>query len=290
MKNYAVADALVHKIWEGLDAEAPLDLKPVLQSLKDLHELLGAEQEDELAKEGRVLSGRNESLLRDVLTGIEAAAGPLRALLEALAEAELAEKRGPVMKFDEQNGRYSVYAPILKVDDERRTVTGHVLAADVVDYQDDYIRSPEIWKAIESYMLDYQDVGIMHRELNPNLRVVEAYQAPIDFILAGQTVKCGDWLMTVKVLDDDIWARVKSGELRGFSIGGMAKRIKQDVIPDGVTFIDAEVVLARAEEIIAEAQAEPVPSPVPSASVRSRKKVIRDREGRIAEIVEEEVG
>ena len=62
-------------------------------------------------------------------------------------------------------------------------------------------------------MLAFQDVGVMHKELNPQLRVVECYQSPLDFVLSGETVKTGDWLMTVKVLDNEIWEKVEKGGL-----------------------------------------------------------------------------
>ena len=87
-------------------------------------------------------------------------------------------------------------------------------------------------------MLAFQDVGVMHKELNPQLRVVECYQSPLDFVLSGESVKTGDWLMTVKVLDDEIWEKVEKGELRGFSIGGRAKRILRATVPEDVEFLE----------------------------------------------------
>jgi hypothetical protein len=143
---------------------------------------------------------------------------------------------GPVLKLD-ATGKFSLWAPIVKVDAVRKTVTGHVLSANVVDLQDDFIRPEEIWKSLEGYMLDFQEVGVMHRELNENLRVVECYQAPVSFQLEGQLVQEGDWLMTVKCLDDDVWSAVVDGQLRGFSIGGRAKRVKM-MKPEDVEYLD----------------------------------------------------
>ncbi len=233
------AHTLIHKLWDLLDTGAAGEPAPgtPLYVVKELHEVLDLDNAD-LEKEGRVLSGANEQALRTALNSLQGVLDQINRGEEPAEPAET-EKRGPILKFDAATERYSVFAPIIKIDDERRTVTGHALAANVVDYQDDYIRPPEIWKALETYMLAYQDVGVMHKELNPDLHVVECYQSLVDFYTEGQAVKVGDWIMTVKVMDDEIWARVKSGELRGFSIGGRAKRIKQASVPEDVSFLEA---------------------------------------------------
>ena len=132
------------------------------------------------------------------------------------------------------DGSWELFAPIIKQDAERHVITGHALAANVVDYQDDYVRPDQIWKAMEEYMVAFQEVGVMHQTVNPLLKVVECYQAPLSFELASQSVGLGDWLLSVKVLDDPVWGRVEAGELRGFSIGGKARRVKRESLPDDV--------------------------------------------------------
>jgi hypothetical protein len=132
------------------------------------------------------------------------------------------------------DGSWELFAPIIKQDADRHVITGHALAANVVDYQDDYVRPDQIWKAMEEYMVAFQEVGVMHQTVNPLLKIVECYQAPLSFELAGQSVGVGDWLLSVKVLDDPVWGRVEAGELRGFSIGGKARRVKRESLPDDV--------------------------------------------------------
>jgi len=190
-----------------------------------------------VVKEGRVLSAKNEETLRNAVDAAEQAIGHVRSVLDQLGEAS--QKRAtpemrPVLKT-EADGSWSVFAPILKVNSERHVVTSHVLVANTVDYQQDYIEPDEIWMAMEKYMVAFQQLDVMHNEvINPLLRVVECYQAPVDFELGDQPVGAGDWIMSVKVMDEEVWRQVESGELRGFSIMGRGLRIPVKELPAGV--------------------------------------------------------
>ena len=196
-----------------------------------------AEAAVELGKVGRVLSAKNEQALRSAVEAAEEAIARVGSVLDQLGvvqEKRAAPEMRPVLKV-EDDGRWSVFAPILKVNSERRVVTGHVLAANVVDHQSDYVEPDDIWKAMEKYMIAFQQLDVMHNEvINPLLRVVECYQAPVDFELGDQPVGAGDWIMSVKVMDEEVWRQVESGELRGFSIMGRGLRIPVKELPAGV--------------------------------------------------------
>lgn len=105
-------------------------------------------------------------------------------------------------------------------------MTGIVLEPDEVDSQGDTIDASEVRKAAHLFLRRYNEgttLGLMHQEFEDiGIRVVESYIAPIDFELGGQSVKKGSWVMTIHVISDDIWVRIKDGELTGFSIGGVA--------------------------------------------------------------------
>ena len=122
--------------------------------------------------------------------------------------------------------------PILKRDDEEKTVTGVVLQPEVIDAQNE-IYSAEVIKdtmyGFNSRINNGSRIGLMHEELNHPFIVLQSYIAPVDFTLNGKAVIKGSWVMTVKVLDDIIWAAVKAGELNGFSIHGIATAVKEPV-------------------------------------------------------------
>ncbi len=60
--------------------------------------------------------------------------------------------------------------------------------------------------------------------MNGKVKILESYLAPAPFEMSGTQVRKGTWLLAVRVLDDGLWARIKSGELTGLSIGGSAAR------------------------------------------------------------------
>jgi hypothetical protein len=68
----------------------------------------------------------------------------------------------------------------------------------------------------------------MHRlRVNGQVKVLESYLAPTDFTIGELAVRKGTWLLAVRVLSDELWERVKSGDLTGFSIGGSARRVPE---------------------------------------------------------------
>jgi rubrerythrin len=119
----------------------------------------------------------------------------------------------------------SVYSPIRKVDEYLRLVTGVVLEPDSVDLQGDRISVEDIRKAMESYMINSQTVGLQH-EKKADAVVVECYLAPCDFQLGlpAGIVRKGSWVLTTKILSDELWQKVLDGSIGGFSVGGTGIR------------------------------------------------------------------
>jgi site-specific DNA-adenine methylase len=108
--------------------------------------------------------------------------------------------------------------PLLKTDEERY-VLGVVLEPETVDAQDDIYSAAEVRDAAHRFMEQYQNIGLMHRGLvNGRVKILETYLAPTPFSLDGAQVRKGTWLLAVRVLDDELWAQIKSGDLTGLSI------------------------------------------------------------------------
>lgn len=112
---------------------------------------------------------------------------------------------------------------------EERFVLGIVLEPDVVDAQNDVESPDEIRKAAHRFMEQYGNLGTQHTEIvTGKLRILESYVAPADFQLddadEASKIRKGSWVMGIRVVDDDLWTKVKKGEFTGFSIGGSAYR------------------------------------------------------------------
>lgn len=122
------------------------------------------------------------------------------------------------------------YIPIAKSVEEQRLVYGVALVPETTDLQGDIISEDEIRKTAHDFLSRYNasaGLDVMHAEEGHDLRLAESYIAPLDFTLGTEPVKKGSWIVAEKVLDDGVWARVKSGELRGFSILGVTKSPKK---------------------------------------------------------------
>ena len=72
-------------------------------------------------------------------------------------------------------------------------------------------------------------MGRMHKSIvDGKVILLESWIQQADAEIGGQAIKKGSWLQSVLVPDDELWAQVKKGDLTGFSIGGLATRVKRD--------------------------------------------------------------
>lgn len=128
------------------------------------------------------------------------------------------------------------WVPIAKANDEKQLITGIVLMPDTVDAHGDIMSAEVIEEAAHNFLAEYNSkttMGLMHKDMNPPIDLVESYIAPLDIVLGSTIVKTGSWVITARVNDKTIWQKVKDGKLTGFSIGGTAQvmQLKQPVVP-----------------------------------------------------------
>lgn len=118
---------------------------------------------------------------------------------------------------------------IIKLDDEARIVWGwaSVVSVDgkpMVDRQGDIISAEVMTKAADRFMEDVRVAKAMHEGAQIG-EVIHSF--PLTKALGealGVHSALEGWIVAMKVHDDSVWNRVKSGELAAFSIGGMGKR------------------------------------------------------------------
>ena len=93
------------------------------------------------------------------------------------------------------------------------------------DLQADTYSADEVRKACYTFMQDFGNLGLQHQKyINGRVKILENWITRDDCVIEGQAVAKGTWLLGVRVVDDDLWASVKKGDITGFSIGGTAKR------------------------------------------------------------------
>jgi len=114
---------------------------------------------------------------------------------------------------------------------DERYVLGIVLEPETVDAQGDIYSHEEVRQAAHRFMEEFGGLGLMHRyRVNGEVRILENYVAPVDMQIGDMAVRQGTWLMAVRIVSDELWQRVKTGDLTGFSIGGSARRYPETVL------------------------------------------------------------
>lgn len=126
---------------------------------------------------------------------------------------------------------FGIQGQILKADDSQRMVWGWASVISehgvpVVDTQGDVIKSDTLMKAATDFMLSAR----ITKEMHMGGKVGEfVHSLPLTNEIAqalGITSDKEGWIVACKVYDNAVWDKVKSGELKAFSIGGKAKREK----------------------------------------------------------------
>ena len=118
-----------------------------------------------------------------------------------------------------------VTTDILKVseEDELRLVYGIVLRPNVTDLQGHIYDEAEVRKAAHGYLIESRQHDNRHKELfkQSQVQLVESFIAPANMTLEnGAEILKDDWVAVSHVDDDELWADIKKGNIRSFSIVG----------------------------------------------------------------------
>jgi hypothetical protein len=99
-------------------------------------------------------------------------------------------------------------------------------ADDQPDAHGDTMTAEEVEKAAWSAVARGLKVGLEHEDGTTGVgTLVESYIWPAEEVKLGdQVIHKGDWLAGA-VFDDDTWAKIKAGELTGWSLQGWARRV-----------------------------------------------------------------
>lgn len=118
---------------------------------------------------------------------------------------------------------------ITKLDEERRVVYGWASVVEengqaVVDAQGDVITPDTLYEAAHGFVLDTRAGKVMHQgrrvaDVVESLVFTKELQSAL-----GLDLKKVGWFIGMKVRDEEVWKRVKNGELRAFSVGGTGVR------------------------------------------------------------------
>jgi len=127
----------------------------------------------------------------------------------------------------------NIEGQILKADEEQRLVYGWASVVTekgepVIDRQGDIIEPDTLVKAVNNFMEHVRVGKEMHKgdQIGAVIHSMPVTKE-IGESLGIQSDREG-WVVAFKVYDDDVWDKVKSGELAAFSIGGRATKESYD--------------------------------------------------------------
>ncbi|MCY7802299.1 XkdF-like putative serine protease domain-containing protein [Bacillus spizizenii] len=137
------------------------------------------------------------------------------------------------MKSEKQPDFQKEVKVLAKEADEQKLVYGIVYEPDTVDAHGDFMTAAEIEKAAHGFLKDAREIDKQHDFQGGVGEVVESYVAPADFVMNGETIKKGSWVLVTKA-SEEIWEEIKKGEITGYSMAGIADIAKQEepVSPD----------------------------------------------------------
>lgn len=107
------------------------------------------------------------------------------------------------------------------VDEDERLFTAVVLRPEVVDSHGDIYSHDVVKQACHDYVSYCMNTNLQHQFdlVKSDMRIVESFIAPCDMKIGEGDVIKGDWVMTAKIENEDLWKSCLSGNFTGFSVG-----------------------------------------------------------------------
>lgn len=115
------------------------------------------------------------------------------------------------------------------VDIEKQHFTAVVLRPNVVDLHGDIYDAEVVEDACHQYNEVCRKANLQHLVQTELATPIESYIAKSSFKLGDGEVLEGDWVMTMKIKDEEIWKMCKDGTFTGFSVGclGTTEKINE---------------------------------------------------------------
>ena len=108
---------------------------------------------------------------------------------------------------------------IKSVDTDKRLFTAVVLRPNAVDSHGDIYDEDVVEKACHDFNEFCRQGNLQHLIQTDLIVPVESWIAKSDMFLGKGEVLKGDWVMTSRIDNDEVWEMCKNGDFTGYSIG-----------------------------------------------------------------------
>jgi len=140
-----------------------------------------------------------------------------------------ANRREFVAKGEGEAPAIDLEVPILKVDEDKRIVTGVLYPAGEVDTQGDFITEADLDAAMEDFMAKGRSASGVACDTDHDEHPTADYITECYKVEEGdprwEEKDIGAWVVSRKIVEDELWSAVKDGKYKAFSFSGIAKRI-----------------------------------------------------------------
>ena len=129
---------------------------------------------------------------------------------------------------------FSVVADVVKSDDDQQVVYGwasivEVNGSPVIDSEGDVISIEDLEQAALAYVEQSRMASVNHTGLNVGTLIESIVFTKEKQASLGIDLGKVGWWVGFRINDPAIWQRVKSGELKAFSIGGRATPVEEEI-------------------------------------------------------------
>jgi len=116
---------------------------------------------------------------------------------------------------------------------DKREVTCVAMVADEIDAHGDLFTIECVENAAYDFLSTYnisKEIGLQHSGERPDIDLIGSWFTDAGGSFDGVDAPVNSWIVKFRINDDDVWQRVKDGELTGVSIEGPASgyRVNED--------------------------------------------------------------
>ncbi len=145
------------------------------------------------------------------------------------------------MKRSNKSAQTDTITRIKKIDAEKRIVYGEVYCPDVLDTHGDFMTAQDI----EIMAHRFLQLSALKQAIDTNHDEVSNGSYPVESFIAragDPDYTEGAWVLGVKVIDSDVWDKIKRGELNGYSFQALVRKsavvVNIEMNPDVVGFTE----------------------------------------------------
>jgi len=177
--------------------------------------MTAADVSDAVSSWGRYAGGKNARITFDTFKDRLTALATKKGFKDALPDTWLAEMEEDDVSPDKE--AFAKYYFFKAANPEQRVVVGYA-SSERIDGQNDIVDSEALQQALDDYM-QWANLREMHQPKAVG-KVLQATPVKGKIRLSDGTVLVNPLRIIAKIVDEDAWQKVKSGILKGFSIGG----------------------------------------------------------------------